>query len=363
MLRPIGSVAVNLSCTWGCIVSVLRNVRAVALLAALTALGLSGCGERTSLQGAGASFPAPIYERWFKDYSDAHKGLTIEYQKVGSGAGVKAVQDHTVDFGASDAAMTDEEIAVVEEGVVMLPMTAGAVVLAYNVPDVKELKLSREAYAGIFLGKITKWNDPVIAACNPDAELPDLEITVIRRADSSGTTYVFTQHLSAVSQEWKDGPGTGKTVNWPESDKFLGAKGNDGIAQQVSDTAGAIGYIEYSYADQNNIPMAILQNKDGEYVKPSLESAKAALAAVELPENLRVWVPDPEGKDCYPIVTYTWLLCYKKYDDPKTLKILKDVIEYCLTEGQKISGEMGYVPLPDKVVEAVREKMKEMQAG
>jgi len=338
-------------------------VAAIALGICGLSLGLSGCGGRQSLQGAGASFPAPLYMKWFKEWGTAN-GVTVEYQSIGSGGGIKALQDGTVDFGASDAAMDDEEIASVERGVQLLPMTAGAIVLAYNIPDgPEELKLSRETYTGIFLGKIKNWNDPAIAADNEGATLPDQEITIIRRADSSGTTYNFTKHLSEVSQEWADGPGTGKTVEWPSEAKYLGAKGNEGISQQLQDTPGTLGYIEFGYAEQNDIPMATLENQSGNFIKPSTESAAAALAAVELPENLRVFLPDPEGDNSYPIVTYTWILAYKKYDDPQKLAALKKLLTWCLTEGQQQSAEMGYIPLPEEVTSVVLEALDNITAG
>jgi phosphate transport system substrate-binding protein len=280
--------------------------------------------------------------------------VKLDYQSKGSGAGIKDFMNQTVDFAASDAAMKDEEIAAVERGVQLLPLTAGEVVLAYNIPNgPPSLKLSREAYTGIFLGKITNWNDPVIANANPEQKLPDLPIAVVRRADSSGTTFVFTQHLSAVSDEWKSGPGTGTTVVWPGGDKFVASPKNDGVTATIKQTPGAIGYVEYGFARQTKTPMAELENKAGKFVKPSLESGQAALAGVELPEDLRAWLPDPDGADAYPICSYTWLLCYKKYENPREVEVLKDVVKYCLTDGQKVSDEMGYIPLPEGVVAKV----------
>jgi phosphate transport system substrate-binding protein len=302
------------------------------------------------LHGAGASFPAPLYDRWFKAYVAAHPNVRVDYQSVGSGAGITQFTNKTVDFGASDAAMTDDEIAKVERGVQLIPMTAGSVVLAYNLPELSApLRLSRKAYGDIFLGKITKWNDPAIAAANPGVKLPDGNVTVVHRADSSGTTFVFTQHLSAVSPDWAKGPGTSKAPNWPAG---VGAKGNEGVTSTIQQTPGSIGYIEFSYAKLSNLHMATLENKGGTYVEPNTASGQAALAAAQLPENLRVFLPDPEGKDAYPIVTYTWLLVYKKYDDANRVKTLKEVIRYSLDAGQKMSEEMGYIPLPSSVVAA-----------
>lgn len=318
--------------------------------------------ESVSLKGSGASFPFPLYGRWFKDYSKAHKAVRIDYQAKGSGAGIKDFINKTVDFAASDAAMTDEQIAEVDVGVQLLPMTAGTIVLAYNLPNApKELKLSRQAYVNIFLGQITRWNDPQIAATNPDAKLPDTDITVVRRADSSGTTFVFTQHLSAISDAWKNGPGTGTTVNWPGSDKFIASPKNDGVTATIKQTPGAIGYVEFSYAKLTKLPMVSLENKAGKFIQPTLESGAAALANVEMPPDLRAWLPDPQGEQSYPIITYTWMLFYKKYDDPNMAKAIRDVVAYCLTEGQKVSAELGYVPLPKSVVEVVSKAANNIQ--
>src|SRR5271169_1968168 len=271
--------------------------------------------DSITLQGTGATFPAPLYQKWFSEYNKLHPEVQINYQALGSGAGVKQFQQGLVNFGASDAAMTDAEIAKVKEGVVLLPMTAGSIVLAYNIPDgPNELKLSREAYIGIFLGKITQWNDPIVAKTNPGAKLPDTKITVVTRSDGSGTTFVFTSHLSAISDAWKNGPGAGKTVNFPAA---VAGKGNPGVAALIKQTPGAIGYVEFGYAQQTGMPMASLENKSGKFVKPDLESGKNSLASVQLPDNLRAWITDPAGADAYPILTHTWLLCYKKYDDPK----------------------------------------------
>ena len=310
--------------------------------------------DSIKLRGSGASFPFPLYGRWFKDYGKVNKAVQVDYQAKGSGAGIKDFLNKTVDFAASDAAMTDEEMAAVDGGVQLLPMTAGKIVLAYNLPNgPKELKLSREAYGKIFLGQITKWNDPAIAKANPGATLPATDITVVRRADSSGTTFVFTQHLSAISPAWKSGPGIGTTVNWPSSDKFVASPKNDGVAATLKQTPGAIGYIEYGFAKLTKLPMAWLENKAGKFVEPTLESGQAALEHVTLPADLRAWLPDPDGANSYPIVSYTWMVFYKKYSDPKMAEAIRNVVTYCLTEGQKVSGEMGYIPLPGPVVETV----------
>jgi len=318
-------------------------------------LTLIACGgqkeESVKLQGAGASFPAPLYLKWFKSYSTAKPNIQVDYQSVGSGSGVKSFMDRTVDFAASDAAMKPEDMAKVDGGVQLLPMTAGSIVLAHSLKDVSNLKLSREAYVGIFSGKITKWNDSAIASANPDAKLPDAPINVIVRADSSGTTFVFTKHLSTVSKEFEKNIGVNNMPNWPVGTR---SKGNEGITASLMTTPGSIGYIEYSYAKSQKLPFATLQNKAGNYVEATTASATAALASGEMPPDLIAWVSDPEAKDAYPIVTYTWMLFYKKYDNKAKSKALRDLINYGLTDGQKESEALGYVPLPPEVVTKVK---------
>ena len=324
------------------------------LLCSLFIASSGSAGEAVRLKGSGASFPFPLYGQWFKEYGQTHRGVIIDYQAKGSGAGIRDFINKTVDFAASDAAMTDAEMQEVDVGVQVLPMAAGSIVLSYNLPGgPQELKLSRQAYAKIFLGEMAKWNDPLIAQANPGVKMPDMDLTVVRRADASGTTFVFTQHLSAINEAWKNRYGAGTTVNWPSREKFIASPQNAGVAATIKQTPGAIGYIEYGYAEQSNMPMALLENKAGRYVKPSLESGQAALAGVQLPADLRAWLPDPDGEAAYPIVTYTWMLFYKKYEDAKKAETIRDVVRYCLTEGQKMSGKMGYIPLPTNVVQVV----------
>ncbi|CDN14456.1 Phosphate ABC transporter, periplasmic phosphate-binding protein PstS (TC 3.A.1.7.1) [Richelia intracellularis] len=309
-------------------------------------------GGDITINGAGASFPAPLYQRWFADLNKKYPNLRVNYQSVGSGAGVKQFTAGTVDFGASDVAMKDEDIAKVDasKGVLLLPMSAGSVVLAYNLPGINELNLTREVYVDIMLGKIKKWNHAKLVAANPGVNLPNQDITLVYRSDGSGTTGVFTKHLSAISSEWKSSVGSGKAVQWPTG---VGAKGNEGVTAQIKQTEGSLGYIEYGYAKQNLLYFAALQNKEGEFVKPTDESASKTLSVVTLPENLRAFITDPEGKESYPIVTYTWILADKKYDNPAKAKAVEAMIEYGLTEGQKVSKELGYVPLPENVVKKV----------
>jgi phosphate transport system substrate-binding protein len=316
--------------------------------------------QEMRLTGSGASFPFPLYSSWFKDFSKQTQGVTVDYQAKGSGAGIQDFINNTVDFAASDAAMTDEEIAKVKQGAVLLPMTAGEIVLSYNLEGVKELRLPRDIYPEIFMGKITKWNDPKIVAANPGVKLPDQNITVVARSDSSGTTYVFTGHLSAVSEAFKQSVGHGTTVQWPTS--FVKAPKNDGVTATIKQTPGAIGYIEYTYAMATKQPMAILQNKAGKFVSAGDEAGMAALAGAEFPAkklpdsdvpDLRVWVSDPAGEKAYPIATFTWMLFYRDQDDAKA-KVLRDLVEYGLTKGQAMAPKMGYIPLPENVIEKVR---------
>ena len=321
------------------------------------------------LIGSGASFPFPLYSKWFKDFSKETDGVRIDYQAKGSGAGIQDFINGTVDFAASDAAMKDKEIEQVKDGAVLLPMTAGEVVLAYNLEGVAELKLPRNVYPEIFAGNITMWNDPAIAAANPGVELPNKAITVVVRSDSSGTTYVFTGHLSEINSHFKDKIGQAKSPQWPNSAKFVKAPKNDGITATIKQTPGAIGYIEYGYAKLTNAKTAMLENKAGHFVAPGSESGAAALASAEFPTgnlpnsdvpNLIAWVNDPAGDEAYPIASFTWLLLYKNQDDEKA-KVLRDLIEYCLTEGQKSADALGYIPLPENVIAKVREAAKLVQ--
>jgi phosphate transport system substrate-binding protein len=307
-----------------------------------------------SLTGAGASFPAPLYQNWFQGLNQKVPKLQANYQSVGSGAGVEQFTKGTVDFGASDTAMKDEEIAKVSKGVLMLPVTAGAIVFAYNLPGVEGLQLSRETYVDIALGKISKWNDPKIVAENPNLTLPDKPITFVHRSDGSGTTGVFTKHLSAISEDWKNKVGEGKTVQWgPDGGKFLGGKGNEGVTATIMQNEGSIGYVEYGYAKNNNLSMVAIQNKAGKFIPPTDEAASETLSNVELPENLRAFITDPEGETSYPIVTYSWILAFPKYDDPNKAIAMEAMIQYALTEGQKVAPALGYVPLPPDVAQKV----------
>ena len=307
--------------------------------------------QSVQITGAGATFPSPLYQSWFADINKKAPKLQISYQSIGSGAGVEQFTAGTIDFGASDVAMKDDEIAKVQKGVLLLPMTAGSIVIAYNLPGVDSgLKLSREVYTDIFLGKIKTWNDPKIVKDNPGVNLPNQPITVVSRSDGSGTTGVFTKHLNAISSEWKTKVGEGKTVKWPVG---ISAKGNEGVTATIQQTQGSLGYVEYGYAKQTGLKYAALQNKAGSFILAGDASAAKTLEAVILPDNLRAFIEDPEGADSYPIVSYTWMLVYKQYSDPVKAKAIEAMIEYGLTEGQKISTQLGYVPLPQNVIDKV----------
>jgi phosphate transport system substrate-binding protein len=316
--------------------------------------------EPVTLQGSGASFPAPLYTRWFREFGDKHSDVRVNYQATGSGAGIKAFIGGQTDFGASDAAMTDDEIKQANGDVILLPMTAGHVVLTYNLEGVTELKLPREVYVGIFLGDVKKWSDPKIAKANPGVKLPNTEITPVNRSDGSGTTFVFTQHLSTISEKWKSGPGTGKSVNFPAKNALGGAQ-NAGVAALVKRTPGAIGYIEYVYAATSNQPTALLENKAGKFVAADLKAASATLASITLPDDLRAWEPDPAGEASYPIVTYTWILAKKKYADAAKRDAVKSLFKWCLSDGQSLSESLHYIPLPGDVAARVSKAVDSIQ--
>ena len=309
------------------------------------------------LRGAGATFPAPLYEEWFQAYQEAHPKVAVAYDAVGSGAGIERFigkstglsEEDLVDFGASDAAMTDAEIARVSRGVQLVPLTAGAVVLAYNLPELQDdLKLTRKAYSGIFLGDITKWNDPKIVATNPKLETSSITITLVARRDASGTTYALTNHLSAVSQEWRGRFGAVQLVDW--QGLAMRVEGNAGVAGRIKQSLGSIGYMELGFARRLGLKTAWLENKAGRFVQATTKSGQAALGSAPLPDNLRFFFPDPDGPDSYPIVTLSWVLLYKDYGDAKKAAALRELLKWCLTEGQKSSEQLGYLPLSSNIV-------------
>lgn len=322
---------------------------------ATTAAGLAA-----DLNGAGATFPQPVYVEWIGGFQTANPDVTVNYQGVGSGAGIEQFTAQTVDFGASDAYMKDEEIAAAEAArtgakVLHIPTVFGAIVLAYNLPGVDELKLDSDTVVGIFLGEITMWNDPAIAALNPGVTLPDSDIETVHRSDSSGTTSAFTSYLTAVSPAWEAGPGKGKEVTWPVG---VGGKGNDGVAAVVLQTENAIGYVELAYAVLNNMTMAEMKNASGNFITPSLESTSAAADGIEIPEDLNLTVSNSANPQAYPIVTVTYILAYDKIPDAAKGEALKAFLIWALGEdGTAIAEELGYAPLPSALKDAALEKI------
>jgi len=323
------------------------------------ALALPAWGQ-TTINGAGATFPNPIYQKWFSEYHKAHSDVQFNYQSIGSGGGIRQVLAGTVDFGATDGPMTDEQLSQAKTRILHIPTVLGAVVPAYNVPGVSsELKFTPQALAGIFQGKITTWNDPALAKENPGVNLPNQPIIVVHRSDGSGTTFIFTDYLSKVSPEWASGPGKGTSVKWPVG---LGGKGNEGVAGQVRQLQGSIGYIELIYAVQNKIPYGVVKNSGGNYVKASLDSVTAAAASAKtIPADFRVSITNAPGKEAYPISSFTWLLVPEKSKDAGKGKILADFLNWMVDDGQKMTAELTYAPLPESVASKVKGAIKQVQ--
>jgi phosphate transport system substrate-binding protein len=320
----------------------------------------SSSGQSVDLTGAGATFPYPIYSKWFSEYANS-TGVRINYQSIGSGGGIRQLSEETVDFGASDSPMSDEELAKTKGGPVLhIPTVLGADVITYNLPGVTTaLKFTPEAIAGIFMGRIKKWNDARLASLNPGVALPNQDILVVHRSDGSGTTYIFTDYLTTASPAWKTAVGKGKEVKWPVG---LGAKGNEGVAGQVKQTPGSIGYVELAYARQNNLPVAAIRNKAGQFIVASVDAvtAAAAGAAKALPPNTdyRISIVDAPGADSYPISSFTWILAYQKQKDPVKGKKLVDFLNWALTDGEKMAGALDYAPLPAEMASTVRDRLK-----
>jgi len=352
-----------------------RNIAVIAALALVAA----ACGDSSrksdstgaattrssgvALTGAGATFPYPLYSKWFDAYA-SKTGVKINYQSIGSGGGIRQLSEQTVDFGASDAPMTDAELAKAKGGAILhFPMTLGAVVITYNLPGIATpLKLTGDLLAAIYQGQVTKWNDARIAALNPGVTLPASDILVVHRSDGSGTSYVFTDYLSSVSQAWAAKPGKGKELQWPVG---LGAKGNEGVAGQVKQSPGAIGYVELAYANQNRMPVAQLKNANGEFVAPSTSSVTAAAAGAvsKLPANTdyRVSIVNAPGAGVYPISSFTWILVYQKESDAAKRAKLVDFLKWALTDGQAMAPSLDYAPLPDTMRTALVGRRGEIQ--
>ncbi len=320
------------------------------LMGAALLLGTAASAQGLLINGAGATFPAPLYQKWFNEYNKLNPNIKFNYQPIGSGGGIKQFSEGTIDFGATDAFMKDDQIAKAPD-VVHIPTVLGAVVVAYNAPGLKALRFSGETLANVFLGKITKWNDPAIVADNPGVKMPDQAIVVARRSDGSGTNAIFTDYLSKVSPEFKNKIGSGTSVSWPAG--TLGGKGNDGVTALVKSTPGSIGYVELAYAIQQKLSVVELKNKDGNWVKPSIDSTTAAAAGAEIPADFRVSITNASGKDAYPIAGFTWLLVHKDTKDEAKGKAMVGFLRWALTDGEKMAPPLDYAPLPQAVARRV----------
>ena len=324
--------------------------------------GGAGGGGPIALQGAGATFPNPLYQKWVSEYGKVHPNIRIDYQSIGSGGGIKQIQAQTVDFGASDAPMSDSDLQASPGEIIHIPTVLGAVVVTYNAPGItKPLNLSPEVVADIFLGKIKKWDDPRLKHDNPDAALHSADITVVHRADGSGTTYVFTDYLSKVSPEWKEKVGTDKSPKWPVGQ---GGKGNEGVTGQIKQQPNTIGYVELAYAVQNKLPVALIKNAGGKFVEPSIAAvtAAAAAASAQTPDDLRVSITNPAGADAYPISSYTYILAYKDQKNADKGKALVDFLWWGIHDGEKFTGT-DYAPLPDEIVKRAETKINSITSG
>jgi phosphate transport system substrate-binding protein len=344
----------------------LAYVCAVAVLVTSFACnpgGAGGSGATVSLNGAGATFPNPLYQKWLSEYEKVHANVRIDYQSIGSGGGIKQLKEQTVDFGASDSPMKDEDLKAAPGEILHIPTVLGAVVITYNLAGVNQpLRFSSEVVADIFLGKITKWNDARIAADNPGVNLPANDLTVVHRSDGSGTSAVFTDYLSKVSAEWKEKVGSGTSPSWPVG---LGGKGNEGVTGQVKGTPNTVGYVELAYAVQNKLPVALIKNAGGNYVEPSIDSVTAAAAASAgtMPDDLRVSITNATGAQAYPIASYTYILVYKDQKDAAKGKALVDFLWWGLHDGENFAKDLLYAPLPADIVKRAEAKINSITAG
>ena len=334
-------------------------MRKFVLLFVCVLLALPVVGQ-TTLNGAGATFPNPMYSKWFSEYGKSHSDVQINYQPIGSGGGIRQVTAGTVDFGASDMPMTDKQLQDAKLRILNIPTVLGAVVPAYNIAGVSgDVKFTPDALAGIFLGKISKWNDKAITSANPGVNFPDSNIIVVHRSDGSGTSFIWTDFLSKVSPEWKGQVGSDTSVKWPIG---MGGKGNEGVAGLIRQLPGSIGYVELIYAIQNKIPYGSVRNSSGAFVKASLESVTAAAgSAPKMPADFRVSITNAPGKDAYPISSFTWLLIPEQSKDPSKGKILNDFLNWMVTDGQKMTTALAYAPLPDNVVTKVKDAIKQVR--
>jgi phosphate transport system substrate-binding protein len=339
----------------------MRFLRTLVMVVLAAALLAPMAAAATQIDGAGATFPYPIYSKWFAEYNKFHPDVQINYQSIGSGGGIRQLSSQTVFFGASDGPMTNEQMQAAPGRILHFPTVLGGVVPIYNLPDVgAPLKFSGPLIADIFLGKITKWNDTAIAKENPGVELPATDITVVHRADGSGTSYIFCDYLAKVSPDWKSKVGVATSVNWPAG---VGGKGNEGVAGLVKQTPASIGYVELIYALQNKISFGAVRNMDGNYVTASLESVAAAGAAAAgaMPPDFRVSITNAPGKDAYPIASFTWLLLYQSARDREKSKLMVDFVKWALSDGQKFAADLGYAPLPEAVVKLELDALKSVK--
>jgi phosphate transport system substrate-binding protein len=341
-----------------------NSLRGIGTPVAIALLAGAGPVAAQTLTGAGASFPNPIYTKWFDAYSK-QTGVRVNYQSVGSGGGIRQFTEGTVDFGATDGPMNESQIAAVNGNVLHIPTVLGAVVVTYNLPSLgnTKLKFDGNLLVEIFMGRVTKWNDSKIAALNPGVRLPDIDLVVVHRSDGSGTTYVFTDYLNKFSREWKDKVGFATSVNWPVG---LGGKGNEGVTQQVKQVEGALGYVELIYALSNQLPYAVVKNSAGNFVEPSLESVTSAAAGTKLKADtdFRVSITNPPGQNAYPIASFTWLLVHKDNKDAAKGKLIKDFLTWMITpDAQKMAAELHYAPLPAEVVSLIRARLPTLKAG
>jgi phosphate transport system substrate-binding protein len=337
----------------------MTKIHKTRILGLAIALGLSASASaQMMINGAGATFPYPIYSKWFDEYVKVDPSVRFNYQSIGSGGGQKQILAQTVDFGASDGPMSDENLAKAPGKLFHIPTVAGAVVMTYNLPGNPTLKFDGGTIAGIYLGHIKKWNDPKLTALNPGVKLPDKEIVVVHRSDGSGTTFIYTDYLSKISPEWKQKVGNNTSVNWPTG---IGGKGNEGVSGQVKQTPGAIGYVELIYAIQNKMPYAEVKNAAGEFVKPTLESVTAALSTAEIPDDFRFSMTNAPGKDAYPICGATWLLVYENQKDPAKGKKLVEFLKWAVTKGEAMAKSLDYAPLPENVQQRVLKRIDEIK--
>jgi phosphate transport system substrate-binding protein len=331
-----------------------RKILAGALLVGISATA----SAQMMINGAGATFPYPIYSKWFDEYAKVDPSVRFNYQSIGSGGGQKQILAQTVDFGASDGPMSDANLAKAPGKLLHIPTVAGAVVMTYNLPGDPTLKLDGDTIADIYLGHIKKWNDPKLTALNPGVSLPDQPIVVVHRSDGSGTTFIFTNYLSKVSPEWKQKVGNETSVSWPTG---LGGKGNEGVSGQVKQTPGAIGYVELIYAIQNKMPYADLKNAAGNFVKPTLDSVTAAMATAKVPDDFRFTMTNAPGKDAYPIAGATWLLVYQHQKDAAKGKKLVEFLRWAETKGEQMAKDLDYAPLPSNLQARVLKRISEIK--